>query len=125
MHIKLIEILFVIIIGLMMGTKDSKGMRRGYIILCSILLLFVAAFRSPEWMTTAYGIDTYVYQEYFKQALDMNWGELKQALHERYIEGVGDFDIGYLVLCKLIGFFTSDFGLFSLFADLLFFVPLL
>lgn len=123
MHIKIIEILFVIIMGLMMGTKDSKIMRRSYIILCSILFLVVAAFRSPEWMTAAYGIDTAVYRNYFNQAIDMSWDEIGSALRERYVIRTGDFDIGYYVICKLIGLFTSDFGIFSLLADLLFFVP--
>ena len=80
MHINLILIPFVIILGLIMGSNDTPKNRKWYIILCSAVLLFVAAMRSPEWMTYTYNIDTLNYQGYFENAIAMDWGEFWHAV---------------------------------------------
>lgn len=123
MHIKIIEILFIIVLGLIMGASDSKKKRLYYIILCSIILIFIGAMRSPEWMERAYAIDTLKYKEMFETFCDMNWDEIWSSFVLRYLSSVDDFDIGYIALNKIIGYFTQDFHIFSVIADLIFFIP--
>lgn len=123
MHINLILIPFVIILGLIMGSNDTPKNRKWYIILCSAVLLFVAAMRSPEWMTYTYNIDTLNYQGYFENAIAMDWGEFWHAVVLRYAGIDNDADVGFMGLQKLIGLLTDDFYIYSLIADLLFFVP--
>lgn len=123
MHINLILIPFVIILGLLLGNNDTAKNRKWYIIICSAVLLFVAAFRSAEWMTFQYQIDTLNYKEYFERSFDMDWSELWSLILGRYVGMNEDFDIGFIGLEKIIGLFTSDFYIYSFLADLLFFVP--
>ena len=123
MKINLILIPFIIVLGLILGTNDTPRHRKWYIILCSVILLFVAAMRSPEFMTYTYNIDTLVYKQYFDQAADMSWGEVFRAVTLRYAGYDNEADVGFMGLQKLISFFTDDFNIYSLIADLLFFVP--
>lgn len=123
MHINLILIPFVIILGLICSQNNTKRERLNYILICSGVLLIVAALRSPDWLNSRYGIDTLIYKQYFEQTLDMNWDEVKIAIYLRYFQNNGDYDVGFVALSRLIGVFTNDFFVFSLIADLLFFVP--
>lgn len=123
MHINLLLIPFIIILGLLMGTHDTQRKRKWYIVICGAVLVFVAAMRSPEWMTFKYSIDTLVYKEFFEQSFDMSWGELWTAAVGRYVGLNDEADIGFMVLNKFIGFFTHDFHIYSMLADLIFFIP--
>ena len=123
MHINPILILFIIVFGLIMGQNDNRKNRLWYIGLCSAILLFVAALRSPEWMTNEYFIDTLAYKFRFEETVNMSWSELWDAMFLRYYVGDNESDIGFLVLNKIIGIFTNDFNIYSLIADLIFFIP--
>ena len=123
MNINLFLIPFVILLGLFLGNNDTKRNRRLYIIICSAVLLFVASMRSPEWTAYSYGIDTMSYKGYFESLFDMDWDSFWSSAYQRYVLGIGDSDIGYTGLILLIQSFTRDFAIFSLIADLLFFVP--
>ena len=123
MHINLILIPFVIILGLFFSSKNTPRGRRNYILLCSAVLLLVAALRSPEWMTNAYSIDTLNYKNTFESTFNMGWGELWQSIYMRYALRTDEYDAGYMVLNKIISTFTHQFWMFSLIADLLFFIP--
>lgn len=124
MHINLFLIPFVIIVGLLFVNNDNKKGRRLYIIICSAILLFVAAMRSPEYMTNTYGIDSSNYKYMFESTFDMGWDEFFATAYMRYFGGGTDeAEVGYIALNKVIGLFTHDFAIFSLLADLLFFVP--
>ena len=123
MHIKIIELAFIIVLGWLMGTNDSKRNRLYYIILCSMGLIFIGAMRSPEWMERAYSIDTLKYKEMFETFCDMNWDEIWSSFLLRYLSDGDDFDIGYVSLNKVVGYFTQDFHIFSVIADLIFFIP--
>lgn len=123
MHINLITIPFVIVLGIVFSQRDTSKNRRWYIILSSFILLLVAALRSPEYMTNTYNIDTLNYRGYFEQVFDMDWSEFQRLFYLRYIAGADDFDVGFLALNKLISLFTHEFWLYSLIADLIFFVP--
>lgn len=124
MQINLILIPFIIILGLIFSGNDSKNGRLWYIIICSAVLLFIASMRSPEYMTYTYHIDSLNYKYIFESAFDMGWEEFFAAFYMRYF-GVGaeEADVGFVALNKIIGLFTHDFAMFSLLADLLFFVP--
>lgn len=123
MYINLFLILFVIILGLLLSTNDNDKNRRLYIVLCSVVLLFVAAMRSPEWMTSTYHIDTFPYQSLFEDTIDSGWSGFWANVYSRYWLHEGENDVGYLALQLIIGLFTHSFFIFSLVADLLFFVP--
>ena len=123
MHINLFLIPFVIILGLLFVAKDNQNNRRLYIILCSSVLLFVAAMRSPEYMTETYSIDSLNYKSMFEQSFDTTWTDVWSSVGGR-VRGLNDdSDIGYVVLNKAIGLFTHEFYVFSLLVDLLFFIP--
>lgn len=123
MHINIFSIAFVIILALLISGNDSKNSRRTYIYVCSAVLLFIASMRSPEWTANYSGIDTVVYRDYFESSFYMDWGEFWSSAYLRYIKGVGDGDIGFMLLVKTIGFFTHDFAIYSLLVDLIFFIP--
>ena len=123
MHINLILIPLVIILGLLYSWNDTPRGRRNYIIVCSAILMLVAALRSPEWMTNTYHIDTLNYRGYFEDTFDMGWDEFWQAFYLRYFSGADEYDVGFVAWNKIISLFTHEFWAFSLIADLLFFVP--
>lgn len=123
MHINFLLIPFTILLGLFMGGHDSSRSRMWYIILCSSVLVFVAAMRSPEFMTFTYNIDTMNYKGYFEDAAEMSWGEIWHAVVQRYSGYDNDADVGFIGLQKLISLFTDNFNIYSLIADLIFFVP--
>ncbi len=123
MHINYFLIPFVIILGLLMESCDTASRRKWYIIFSSAVLLFVAAMRSPEFMTYTYSIDTLNYKYFFENSFDMGWDEFWAAAIARYSGLNNEVDIGYIGLEKIIGFFTHDFQIYSLLVDLLFFIP--
>ena len=109
--------------GLLVINNDNQRNRLKYIVICSIVLILIASLRSPEWMTDTYGIDTQDYKDMFESTFNMEWNDFWQTFYMRYFMGDGDFDVGYYALNKLISIFTHEFWLFSIFANLLFFVP--
>lgn len=94
-----------------------------YILVCSMLLLFIAAMRSPKWMTSTYYIDTLIYQDMFEDTVNSGWRGFWSMVYSRYWLFESENDVGYLALQLIIGLFTHNFFIFSLIADLLFFVP--
>lgn len=123
MQINQITIPFIILIGLLYANNDNRRNRLSYILLCSCVLLLVAALRSPEWMTNTYGIDTLNYKGYFEDTFDMGWNEFRQSFYMRYLMKDDEFEMGFVALNKIISLLTHEFWLYSLIADLLFFVP--
>lgn len=123
MQINIYLIVFVIFFGLAIASKDSRKSRIGYITICSIVLILVAALRSPEWMTSMYQKDTMNYKMYFEDAYETRWEYIWQEIYLRYYENVGDGDIGFVLLNKIMGLITHDFQIYSLIVDLIFFVP--
>lgn len=123
MHINLITIPFIIVLGLFFSQRDTSKNRQWYIIITSFVMLLVAALRSPEYMTSIYNIDTLSYQGYFEQVFDMDWSEFQRLLYLRYFAGADDYDVGFVILNKIISLFTHEFWIYSLIADLIFFVP--
>ena len=123
MDINLFLIPFIIILGLILEKNDNKRNRLYYIILSSVVLIFIAALRSPEWMTQKYSIDTLNYKGYFEDTFDMDWDEFWQSFYMRYFMGFGDNDVGFIALNRMVSLFTHEFWVFSMVANLLFFVP--
>ena len=106
-----------------MSSKDSLKSRSIYIVICSSILIFIAAMRSPEWMTNMYQKDTLNYKMFFENYIDTGWEQIWQQVYMRYFENKGEGDIGFILLNKTIGLITQDFHIYSLIADLIFFVP--
>ena len=123
MIINLLLVPFVIIFGLLMMSTDSNKNRLRYIIVTCAVLLFIAAMRSPEWMTNTYRIDTLNYKGYFESARDMSWSNFWLAAYSRYLGNNEEADLGFMALNKIVGLYTQEFAFFSLVADLLFFIP--
>lgn len=124
MHINIVLIPLIILLGLLFSSNDSSKTRKLYIVLSSIILILVAALRSPEWMFLRYGIDSLGYKEEFERSLDLSWRECWNLAFSRYFANEGEYDIGYTVLNKIIGWFTNKFYIFSILANLIFFIPL-
>ena len=123
MHINLYLIPFVIVLGLLLGINDNQKSRRLYIVICSVVLLLVAALRNSEFMTFTYNIDSLVYQNYFEDSYEMTWKEYWQAATSRYVDFDDEADLGFIGLNIIIGLFTHNYQIFSIIAGLLFFVP--
>ena len=124
MYINLILIPFILLLGLLMSYDDTKHQRGLYIVIISIVLILVAALRSPEWMTGTYMIDTLHYQNEFDNIFNTSWSEYRMMAYQRYFGNEGDYDIGFLFLTKFIGTFTRSYYLYSIIMDLIFFIPL-
>ncbi len=122
MHINLFLIPLIIILGLVL--PDNRKNRLFYLIFVGAILLFVAAMRHPEYMEDMYGIDTLNYKGMYLSSIDLGWNEVWSLFRQRYLLFDLDSDIGYIIFCKLLGYITHDFHIFSLLADLFVFVPL-
>lgn len=124
MHINIILLAFIIVFGLVMiYTGDNKKNRLTYIICCGVILVLVAALRSPEWMTFKYNIDTLSYKNDFDEISEISWLDILNYANQRYVGGQGDYDVGFIGLMKFISIFTGSFYIYSIIADLLFFIP--
>jgi len=108
---------------LLLSNNDNAKNRKLYIVFCSIVLILVASLRSAEWMAFKYNIDTLNYKNYFETYLEMNWEECWTLAYDRYFGHGGESDIGFIVLNKIIGWFTHSFYVYSIIVDLIFFVP--
>lgn len=123
MNVNLFVLPFVIIMGLLLGSNDSKKNRGIYIFLCCSLFLFFGSMRNSEWFTQTYGIDTASYKFMFENTFDMNWNDFLASVVNRYVYKVSEDDIGFLGLQWFVSNFTHDFQIYSLIVELLFFVP--
>ena len=124
MNINAIVILFIVFVGLFFSSRDNQKNRGVFIILISLILLMVAALRSPEWFSERYGLDTMEYKLDFESYLNNDlrgiWSILSQGFH-----GTDDsFDVGFIVLKIFIGRLTQSFYVYSILIDLIFFIPL-
>ena len=107
---------------MLLSINDNKRNRGVYIILCCTVFLLIGSFRSPEWLTYRYRIDTAVYKMLFEQFGDKSWQECWVMAVQRYGSG-GEDDIGFIFLNKLIGLITNDFQIYSILVELIFFIP--
>lgn len=123
MKIYLILIPFVIIIGLLLSSHDNKRNRELYIALCSMVLLFVAVLRSPEWFFYRYQIDSLSYKELFEASCDLNWKGFWNLVYQSRLGDGPEIDVGYFGFMALIGWLTRSYYVFSFVADLIFFIP--
>lgn len=123
MKINLVLIPFVIILGLLMSGNDNKHNRGVYIVLCSMVLLFIAVLRSPEWFEYRYGIDALSYKELFETNCDLGWRGFWNMVYQSRLGNKTEVDIGYFGLMAIIGWLTHSYYLFSFIADLIFFIP--
>lgn len=124
MKINLVLIPFIIIFGLLMSGQDNKRNRGFYIVSCSLILLFIAVFRSPEWFEYRYYIDTLTYKELFEANCDLGWKEFWNMVLQSRLGNGPEVDIGYFGIMAIFGRLTHSYYFFSFFTDLFFFIPL-
>lgn len=124
MNINIIIISFIVLVGLFFSRKDNPRNRGIFIILCSIILILVASLRSPDWFTQQYGLDTLSYKFDFEDTSKKGWDVIMKTIY-LYYHGYGEnYDVGYIIMNKIISFVTNSFFVFSFIANLIFFVPL-
>lgn len=102
-------------------SRDQK--RKLYIVTTIALLWLLAALRSTEWVASLH-LDAGGYAYTFRLDRSQSWRTLFGRFVERYFYGYGDLDAGYDLLNKLIGYVTSDYNVFSLISDSIFFIPM-
>ena len=123
MPINIFLVPLIIIVGFLLSQKDNRDTRKLYIVICIAVLNFIAAMRSPEWMTDQYGIDSTNYKEYFEEYHEKDWNGMLIDVYLRYFGGEGDGDIGFVIINKIISLFTNSFYVYSLIVNLIFFIP--
>ena len=122
------QIIIVVILGIILESIPDTYIKNNlkkliYIIACLTLFLLIAALRNIYWATSLH-MDATSYAYIFRKDSLMSWNSLYTAFIDRYFNHIGDFDIGYDLLGKLIGRYTDNYNYFSLIIDLLFFIPI-
>ena len=124
MNINTIIIAFIISVGILFSAKDNQRNRVTYISLCCLILLFVASFRSPEWFSSQYGLDTENYKSVFESCQSSGLNSFGYTLSRAIASYSGTFGLGFIVLECIIGLFTQSFYVCSFVTNLIFFIPL-
>ncbi len=119
MYINLFIFPVIIILGLILGQNDSPKTRRLYIFLVTAILILETSLRS-----LSVGSDTPNYYYMFNRVQEMSWSDLWEQFVGRYFNNTSEEDIGYSIMQKLIGSFTSSWQVFVFLANLTFFIPL-
>ncbi len=123
-----VQIAIVILLGFLLETVSFRGLRNDnkrkiYLVICLLICWIIAALRNVDWVTSLQ-LDAGGYRYSFRTNRALTWSGIYHSILDRYIYRIDrENDIGFVVLCKLIGIFTDDYNVFCLFADLLFFVP--
>lgn len=117
----------IVVLGFFLDNVSVKSMsddrkRRIYIIICLTLSWLMAALRNIDWVASLH-LDAGGYAYIFNINQMSSWNDLFSNFANRYLHGFSESDIGYYFLNKVIGIFTDDYNVFSLFADLIFFIP--
>lgn len=123
MLINIYLILFLIVSGLIFSIHNTPRNRLIYLIISFVVLISVAALRSPEWMTGTYNIDTLGYKASFIEYSNMEWSQIRDLFFARFYIRESESDVGFVILNKLIGYVTDEFYVYSLIVDLIFFIP--
>lgn len=121
MNLNLVLILLFIVVGLILQNNETSKKRKLYIYICCTILILSAALRNLAYGSE--GSDTMNYYDMFKNIRDYSWAEIWQLFVMRYIASVGEGDIGFFFLMKVISYVTSSFHTFTFLAELLFFIP--
>ena len=120
------QIFFVLVLGALLndGPRNVSSSRRraSYIVCCLTLFWLMAALRNVSWAASLH-LDAGGYASHFASARLMSWGGLFESFVNRYRYHLTESDIGYDILCKVIGIITDDYNVFSLIVDLMFFIP--
>lgn len=119
MNINLFVFPFVIILGLMCAQIGTDSAKKAYIGIVSLLFLLESSLRGYS-----VGSDTLNYVYMFSSVEGYSWSEIWQLGLDRYLRKGSDFDVGFMAFQKIFRYFTSDFHVFTFFAQLTFFVPM-
>lgn len=123
MHLNLIYFILIGMMAVLFWNKDSSENRKKFILLSSLILILGPTLRSVHYGIEV-GLDTLEYYNFFHRNGDNSFSEIWDLAKARYL-GVGEeeADIGYMMLCKIIGQVTDNFHTYTFIALLIFFVP--
>ena len=120
------EFFLVIILGILLRTSSQNvyksKKRKAYVVICLAMFWFVAALRNTDWVGSLH-LDAAGYAYTFSRDRLLSWNSIFTVFINRYIFRTSEQDIGYFLLERFIGILTSNYNVFSLIADALFFVP--
>lgn len=125
-----LELMVVILLGTVLELCSIKPLtpskkRKLYMIICIAIFLVMAALRSVDWAVSM-GVDAGSYKWFFGKYHSISASEIIRIFVNRQEIYMGESDIGeigFVLLNRVIGFFTDNYNIYCLFADLLFFVP--
>lgn len=120
MNIKLLLYIVIILLGVILGSRNGRpdNNRKWYVIIIISLLVLESSLRNVY-----VGKDTIYYFSSFNNSLSMLWGDAFASFRTAYLEGEGK-DPGFTIFMKIIQLFTHDFNVFLFFCALPFFIPL-
>lgn len=122
-----IEIGIITLLGLLFehSSNDRLSLPRKraiYIVVCIALLWLMAALRNIYWVYSLH-LDALNYSYMLSYNRTRSFADIFSSFIQRYVYRVGDTDIGYYLLNKIVGIFVEDYNIFSLIIDAIFFVP--
>ena len=119
MDFRLLFFLIVLSLGFFcIAAGDTPKVRRTYIWMMLTILTMESCLRG-----ISVGPDTHKYREIFDFVDMMSWGDIWDSFVDRYFHRIGDTDVGYTVLQKIVHIFTDDFQIFLFVCALFFFIP--
>ncbi len=121
------QIAFVVVLGFVFTDILENNMEIGkkkalYISICLVLCWLIASLRSVEWVASLH-MDAEGYSHIFERISLSSWEEIFSAFIFRYFYHIGESDIGYFVLNKLVAYITCDYNCLSLIVTPLFLIP--
>jgi hypothetical protein len=121
MIVQLIVILLILFLGFKFSRKrfpDKDSTRKKYIQIISFILILQSGLRN-----VAVGADTYAYYESFEELKRISWSSIYESILDYYKFGIGK-DVGFIVLEKIVQYFTGEYQLFLMLIAVLFFTAL-
>ena len=120
MNIKLALFAFVILLGMIFGTRKdvNRKQQKWYVILMTAVLILESSLRSVN-----VGNDTMSYYYTFLSIKNMSWGEIFASFSTSFKGGEGK-DPGFALFVKIIQIVSGDFNFFLFVSALVFFIPL-
>lgn len=112
-YFELIFILFVLSIAISLAIRKKEDANKVQALLGGAVLAFFVMFRNPE-----FGMDMEAYLSNYQQLEDLSWKTIITK------NAYTDFEIGYLILCKLFTYISASPHFFVFWMGLLCTIPI-
>ena len=119
MSISLINFIVILLFALIFGRKNTAKSRMIFILISSLWFVILTSIKS-----ISVGSDTQNYVDYFVETFTIEWADLPMMMVERYIIHSGEFDIGFIILGKIISTFTHNFHIYTFIVLWIFYLPM-